>query len=302
MEPPPTVSSAFLEMRPLWNGRSFRIFTTTWDRDRHPAASERRSEMAAVEFMRQGSYRKQVCGQSVLGDPNQVVFFNPDETFEVQHPWGRRNAGTSIRIAPETLADLLRDLDPAAADQPRRPFRATHVATAPRCHLLQQKLVSHLAREPDAEPVFVEETVLRLLRAVVCGAYRRTASRTRAADSQERGRRARVRAAREYLLAAHDQPLTLAEIAAAAGCSPWRISHLFTAEIGLPIHRYLKRLRLRHALARLADGCRDLTRLALETGFSSHSHFTSAFRREFGWTPTRWRAAACLGRPRDGSV
>jgi AraC-like DNA-binding protein len=43
------------------------------------------------------------------------------------------------------------------------------------------------------------------------------------------------------------------------------------------------------ALERLDAGERDLTRLALDLGYSSHSHFTDAFRRSFGVTPSTAR-------------
>jgi AraC-like DNA-binding protein len=49
---------------------------------------------------------------------------------------------------------------------------------------------------------------------------------------------------------------------------------------------------LRTALERLAKGADDLTVLALELAFSSHSHFTDAFCREVGCTPSRLRRDA----------
>jgi AraC-like DNA-binding protein len=44
-------------------------------------------------------------------------------------------------------------------------------------------------------------------------------------------------------------------------------------------------------LESLASGADDLTSLALDLGFSSHSHFTDAFRREFGRTPSEVRGS-----------
>jgi len=64
---------------------------------------------------------------------------------------------------------------------------------------------------------------------------------------------------------------------------------LFRQRTGVSIHRYLTRLRLRASLERLADGASDLTTLALDLGFSSHSHFSGAFRAEFGQTPSEVR-------------
>jgi len=43
---------------------------------------------------------------------------------------------------------------------------------------------------------------------------------------------------------------------------------------------------LRAALERLPENDRDLSMLALELGFSSHSHFTASFTREFGVPPS----------------
>jgi AraC family transcriptional regulator len=48
-------------------------------------------------------------------------------------------------------------------------------------------------------------------------------------------------------------------------------------------------VRLLLALERLEDGERDLSRLALDLGYSSHSHFTAAFRRSFGTPPSAAR-------------
>jgi AraC-like DNA-binding protein len=60
---------------------------------------------------------------------------------------------------------------------------------------------------------------------------------------------------------------------------------------GLPLYRYQLRLRLARALDLLAqDG--DLTTLALDLGFSSHSHFSAAFRQAYGRSPSEFRQSA----------
>ena len=60
---------------------------------------------------------------------------------------------------------------------------------------------------------------------------------------------------------------------------------------GIPLHRYLTQLRLARALVELPHAA-DLTALALDLGFSSHSHFTARFRALFGLTPTDVRRGA----------
>jgi AraC-like DNA-binding protein len=61
----------------------------------------------------------------------------------------------------------------------------------------------------------------------------------------------------------------------------------------VPLSRYQLRLRLARAL-HLLGKYDDLTSLGLELGFSSHSHFTAAFRQAFGRTPQDFQRAARL--------
>jgi AraC-like DNA-binding protein len=64
---------------------------------------------------------------------------------------------------------------------------------------------------------------------------------------------------------------------------------VFKQEVGLPIHRWRNRLRLRIALADVGATRGGLSELAVRLGYVSHSHFTAAFRAEFGLTPTQLR-------------
>jgi len=98
----------------------------------------------------------------------------------------------------------------------------------------------------------------------------------------------RTEAAKNYLAAHIGENVLLDEVASAVNASPFNFARIFQQQTGLPIHRYLMQLRLRVALERLPDSD-DLTSLALELGFSSHSHFTDVFRREFGKTPSEFR-------------
>ena len=69
-------------------------------------------------------------------------------------------------------------------------------------------------------------------------------------------------------------------------------SRVFPQVAGLSLRAYVARLRARAAAERLTRGVRDLTRLALDLGYADHSHFTNAFRREWGVPPSVFRAAS----------
>jgi AraC family transcriptional regulator len=84
---------------------------------------------------------------------------------------------------------------------------------------------------------------------------------------------------------------TLTAIAAEAHCSAVYLTQVFQQVEGLPLYRYQLRLRLARALDLLAH-YDDLTALGLDLGFSSHSHFSAAFRQAYGRSPSEFRQSA----------
>jgi AraC family transcriptional regulator len=105
------------------------------------------------------------------------------------------------------------------------------------------------------------------------------------AARQSRARRGYANDAKILLQQRFREGLRLDDIARSLYVSPYHLCRLFREETGVPIHGYLNRLRLREALERIAEGKADLSELAAGLGFSSHSHFTAAFRKEFGISP-----------------
>jgi AraC family transcriptional regulator len=79
----------------------------------------------------------------------------------------------------------------------------------------------------------------------------------------------------------------LEALAKACGLSPYHLCRVFRIATGDTIHKHLTQLRLRAALDRLGDARHDLVSLTFDVGFSSHSHFTFALRREFGVPPSQ---------------
>jgi AraC-like DNA-binding protein len=95
----------------------------------------------------------------------------------------------------------------------------------------------------------------------------------------------RVARAAELIEAEYARPLALGEIAGAAGMSPYHFARVFRRLTGLPPHRYLVAVRLRHALERLDQGA-SVTETCYAVGFASLSHFITTFRRRFGISPS----------------
>ena len=83
-------------------------------------------------------------------------------------------------------------------------------------------------------------------------------------------------------------PLTIAEIAEAAGCSVRALQIAFHHFCGTTPMRVLQQARLEQARTEMlrADQTESLARIAAEHGFNSSTRFAQSFRRKYGVYPS----------------
>jgi AraC-like DNA-binding protein len=90
----------------------------------------------------------------------------------------------------------------------------------------------------------------------------------------------------------------LIDVAADIGVSAYRLSRAFRRVTGLSVTSYRVQLRTRQALARLADGDRDLAGIAADVGFADQAHLTRTLRASAGMTPRMLRIVLAEPAPR----
>jgi AraC-like DNA-binding protein len=94
----------------------------------------------------------------------------------------------------------------------------------------------------------------------------------------------------DYLHDSVERSVTMRELASLASMSRFQLSRRFQRRYGVPVHGYLRHLRLQEAKRRLARG-QEIATVAADLGFVDQSHFHHRFRGSFGMTPGQWRAA-----------
>jgi AraC-like DNA-binding protein len=219
----------------------------------------------------------------VVAEANQVIFFNRDQGYRISHPVTGGDACLSLTIDEA----LLRELSPkdVAHDGEDLVFKAQRRRIDPRAQALVA-LLRHSLRRGAVETLEAETLALTLVR-------RALGERTSQAAGSSEGRQKMVDRAKLVLTSDLARRWTLAEIAAEVGVSPVYLTQAFQAVEGVPLYRYQLRLRLARALDLLGE-YDDLTALGLDLGFSSHSHFSAAFKQAYGRTPAEFRRSASL--------
>jgi AraC family transcriptional regulator len=225
-------------------------------------------------FPYRGIYMRHVGRTEVVAEANQVVLFNEDEPYRVSHPVEGGDASLSIGVSAATLFEL------APADylhaKGRAAFNRSRLRIDARAQALTA-LLRHSLKRGAMEILEAETLTLALLR-------RALGERTSHVAAGTAGRQNLVDRAKLVLSSDLGRRWTLAEVAAEVRVSPVYLTQVFQQVEGLPLYRYQLQLRLARALDLLGD-YGDLTRLALDLGFSSHSHFSAAFKRAYGQTP-----------------
>jgi AraC-like DNA-binding protein len=180
--------------------------------------------------------------------------------------------------------------DPPAADCDR-PFRAKWASTSTELYLRQRSLLGRAARG-ELEELEGEEEVIGVVEAVIAGAYRRISPRKLTRSSTSTRHRDLADATRAELLRTMHVNHSLREIAASVGASPYHLCRAFRSFTGRTLHQHRLELRLRLALELLehATTAANLSAVAHDLGFSSHSHFVRAMRHHAGLTPSAVRA------------
>ena len=249
-------------------------------RQAHLSAEERTTATELV-FPYRGVFVRHLGRDQAVGEANQVLFFNSGESYCVSHPVAGGDACLSLVVSEPLLGELA----PSALlrDGPTAAFRRQRLRIDARTQALVA-LLRHSLRQGIADPLEAESLALALARRAV-------GPRTAHAPGGSSGRQRLADRTKLVLASNPARRWTLAEIAAEVGHSPVYLTQVFQQVEGLPLYQYQLRLRLARALELLPQ-YDDLTSLSLDLGFYSHSHFSTAFAKVYGYPPSKFKQAA----------
>lgn len=239
-------------------------------------------DVAHVVFPRTAVQISPVGGPRLTADANRVLLYDAGQRYRRGLLDPRGDDCLFVALGPDAVARLGSAVVETNGTKQRFSQRDRSCPAGTYASLHRLRALSAL---PGDDELAVDELLLSLLEGVL------GPSSTASLDD---GPLPVAEAVRTVLAHCYRDRLTLPELASEVGVSPYHLHRRFRAVTGWTIHAYRDHLRLREGLARILDGEPDLSALAFDLGYASHSHFTSRFRRAFGATPSQVR--------RDGGV
>jgi len=238
-----------------------------------------------IVITRRGLWELDIDDVPSIADATTATLWNRNTEYRIRHPVRGGDQCTIFRLTAAGTRALNDEREWRGSGHRAATFARRALPLDGATYLLHRTLLraAQCGAAKD-DPIALEEPAFELIRRLCLDA-----DHVPEAAEGNRDLAARVQ---EIIARGFTEPLSVEFIAKSVGCSPFHLSRIFRRATGLTLHRAIIRLRLREGLERLLDEPLQISRIALDVGFASHSHFTDAFRNEYGQSPQQFRVFA----------
>lgn len=236
-------------------------------------------ETFAIGVIEAGAQRVRHRGSHEVMPPQTVCVINPGELHTGQGATAAGWTYSMIYPQPSLLTDVAAQLRDAGGGMP---FCRDLVNRDDR--LVDAFLHFHAALRSGAASRLAKQTLLSDVLAALVARH----AQVRPGPEPDGASRPEILRARDYLREHYAQAVSLDQLAALAGMSPFHFARCFRKVVGLAPHAYLLQRRIAEAKRLLAGGA-SIVQTAFACGFTDQSHLTNRFRAVLGVTPGQYR-------------
>jgi AraC-like DNA-binding protein len=240
---------------------------------------EEQHSQVSIAIVVAGTFQYRSTTGHALMTPGSMLLGNAGQCFECGHEHGVGDRCISFHYTPEYFERIAVD---AGASGTTIDFRTPHLPPVRDSASIVAHACAGLVGRDDMS---WEEIGVRL----AARAALLTGRPPRAPTIMPSRVLARVTRTVRAIERRSSAPLTLRELAAEAGLSPYHFLRTFERLTGVTPHQYLRRSRLREAAMRLSIEPAKVIDVAFDCGFADVSNFNRAFRAEFGASPRAYR-------------
>jgi AraC-like DNA-binding protein len=253
------------------------------------------SECTEIAVVREGS--------ALIATPGQISRLSPGRLFVIGYGVHHAELPGSFALPHRIFWCHVRQDRVILADSrydPSRGLISPEVVVPSPAHLerIAQTICAELAARSWGYPraVFGLLTYLSSLLARRIRRGQILDTRVREAPAPSGGEKAwmAIEAALDFCERNFSKGITRNEVAQAVGYSPSHLGHLVSRHLGRSLSQHLNNLRISHAKRLLEESDLSIRQIASFVGYADPAHFTRAFTRALGVSPTAYRRQAEL--------
>lgn len=272
--------------------QGFELFLTDFELYK-PMVGRRESDRSifGLNFMLSGemSSDSSKCRRSNVAANGQYEFYHllPDQNLFCETKANDRLIVISILIDPDLLSIYLKGLKQElpislrhllASDEPTHYFQNQPITPAISSVLQQIMLCEHSGL---IRSIFMESKVFELISLFLSNYCAQDEDKRSVFPEDSR----KVKTVARLIDHRLDNPPTLMELSRTVGVSHPKLNACFRKVYGKTVFEYIRQNRLARARFLLEEGNMNVTEVAYTVGYSSLSHFTKAFKAQFGVLP-----------------
>ena len=167
-------------------------------------------------------------------------------------------------------------------------IHSTLIRTTPALELLHHEAIQSVLRGPDK--LKMDSLVIELLETIMPGITDYQPNRL-VNRALKKNHLVTMERAKEYLTRNFMRDLSLMELSSYSHVSSFHFSRIFKKFTSYSPHRFLLELRLKNAELYLKNTSLPVSDIGFTSGFNSAENFTTAFRKKYGCSPSRFRTA-----------
>ena len=261
----------------LARGASWSVADVLCTRGPEDRPFEERHAGISISMVVAGTFDYRCANRRELLTPGSLLLGNDEQPFVCSHEHASGDRCVAFKYTPEYFERI-------AADAGARDvaFPVTRIPPLPELAQLCAGVTSGLLAATDV--AWGELALIVAARAVTLASLLPVKPVVSRADAG-----GRITEVVRSIERNPDARITIDELAAQAGLSPFHFLRTFRSRTGVTPHQFILRTRLRNAALRLATESAKVVDIAFAAGFGDLSNFNHAFRAEFGVAPRQFR-------------
>jgi len=266
---------------PIASGHGWRVKDVVCTSGPEDSPIEEKNDYVTIAVVVAGSFKYRSGRGAVVLSPGSLLLGGADESFECSHEHVSGDRCVSFNYEPEFFERLAAGSVGKGASLK---FPVHRLPESP--SLIPLTAEAQLGLQLPRSVNF-EELALELAGRVLITLDGAPVSMRGPTIRDER----RIATAVRFIETHFRRPLSLEELSALVGISPYHFLRTFRQVVGLTPHQFLLRKRLREAALLLRTTGESVLDIALDAGFGDLSNFNHTFRAAFGTSPTKYRAS-----------